>query len=70
MQQAVLTAPKMSCGHCKMAVEGAGNALAGVESISADPETKKIDISYDEAKTSLEEIKSAIEQAGYPASED
>lgn len=66
MQQITLTAPKMSCGHCKMAIENAGSALAGVSSISADPESKKVDVSYDENVVTLEEIRKAIEAAGYP----
>ncbi|MHB1389725.1 MAG: cation transporter [Thermoleophilia bacterium] len=67
MQQTILTAPKMSCGHCKMAVESATSALAGVSAVSADPETKKIDVSWDESLVALEDIKQAITAAGYPA---
>jgi copper chaperone len=66
MKQVVLTAPKMSCGHCKMAVEDAAAGIAGVDSVSADPETKKIEIAYDESSVSLEDIKQVIGAAGYP----
>ena len=66
MPQVTLTAPKMSCGHCKMAVESSAGALAGVDSVTADPVSKNIDIAYDESQVSLEDIKQAIEQAGYP----
>lgn len=67
MQQAILTAPKMSCGHCKMAVESAAGALAGVSAVTADPETKKIEVSWDESVVALEDIRQAITAAGYPA---
>ena len=67
MQETVLTAPKMSCGHCKMAVESAAGALAGVTSVSADPETKKIALSWEENLVTLQQIKEAIAAAGYPA---
>ncbi len=67
MQKAVLTAPKMSCGHCKAAVESAAGGLAGVGEVSADPESKKIEITYDDSVVSLEEIREAIATAGYPA---
>lgn len=67
MQQAVLTAPKMSCGHCKMAVESAAGGLGGVSRITADPESKKIEVSWDENVVSLDEIKRVIAEAGYPA---
>ncbi|MHB0914702.1 MAG: copper ion binding protein [Thermoleophilia bacterium] len=66
MTQVTLSAPKMSCNHCKMAVESAAGALEGVSSISADPESKNVDISYDESVVSLDAIKQAITAAGYP----
>jgi len=66
MQQATLTAPKMSCGHCKMAIENAAKSLAGVNSINAEPESKRVDVTFDDEVVSLEEIRKAIEEAGYP----
>lgn len=66
MQQITLTAPKISCGHCKMAVESAASALSGVSSVSADPETKKIEVTWDENVVSLDDIRKAIAEAGYP----
>lgn len=67
MQDITLNVPKMSCGHCKMAVENAGGSLAGVKSISADLQTKAVEISYDEDAVSLDDIKQALAGAGYPA---
>lgn len=61
-----LTSAKMSCGHCKMAVENAAGELEGVQSVTADPDTKKIELTYDESRVSLEDISKAIEAAGYP----
>ena len=66
MQQITLNVPKMSCGHCKMAVETAGRSLAGVASIEADPQTKKVEVAYDESAVSIEDIRKAITEAGYP----
>ncbi len=70
MREALLISSKMSCGHCKMAVESSAAALAGVESVKADPETKKITVTYDEAEVSLEDIKQVIEAAGYPVDDE
>lgn len=67
MQHAVLTAPGMSCDHCKMTIENAGGALEGVGSIEADPLTKKVEVSYDESVVSLDEIMKALAGAGYPS---
>jgi len=66
MQEAVLTSSKISCGHCKMTVEGAASALEGVSKVNADPETKKIEVAFDEGKVTLDQIRKAIEDAGYP----
>jgi len=66
MQQITLSAPKISCGHCKMAVESAAGALAGVSSVTADPETKMIEVAWDESVVTLDEIRKAIADAGYP----
>lgn len=67
MQHAVLTAPGMSCDHCKMTIESAGGALAGVSAIEADPLTKKVEVDYDEGVISLDEIRNALAKAGYPS---
>jgi copper chaperone CopZ len=49
-----------------MAVENAASSLAGVISVNADPDTKNVDVSYDESVVSLDTIKQAITAAGYP----
>lgn len=67
MQQTVLTAPNISCDHCKMTIEAAGNALDGVNSITVDTPAKRIEVSYDDSVVSLDEIKKVLEGAGYPA---
>ncbi len=55
----------MSCGHCKAAVEGELNKLLGVERANADVERGIVEVSYDEGKVSTEQLKGAIEEAGY-----
>ena len=55
----------MSCGHCKAAVEGELNKLAGVESALADVEKGTVAVRYDEGTLTTEDLKGAIEEAGY-----
>jgi copper chaperone len=55
----------MSCGHCKAAVEGGLNELPGVERADADVAKGTVEVSYDEGTVSLEDLKAAIEEAGY-----
>jgi copper chaperone len=65
MTEATFKVPDMSCGHCKAAVEGELNKLSGVERANADVEKGTVEVSYDEGKVSTEQLKGAIEEAGY-----
>ncbi len=65
MTEKTFNVPDMSCGHCKAAVEGGLNELPGVEKANADVAKGTVEISYDEGTLSLEDLKAAIEEAGY-----
>ena len=55
----------MSCVSCAKAVENITKKLDGVESSSVNIATEKLNIEYNKQKISFDEIKSAIEKAGY-----
>lgn len=65
MQTKTLDVQGMSCGHCKMSVEGALTGLDGVSAAEVDLNTGKVEITYDGAKVSLENMKEAVEDQGY-----
>jgi copper chaperone len=65
MTEKTLRVPDMSCGHCKAAVEGELNRLSGVQRANADLEKGTVEVSYDEGTVSTEDLKGAIEEAGY-----
>jgi copper chaperone len=65
MTNAAFAVPDMSCAHCKAAVEGELNRLSGVESSNADVEKGLVEVRYDESWVSTEQLKGAIEDAGY-----
>ena len=65
MTEKTLKVSDMSCGHCKAAVEGELNKLSGVEYSKADVEKGIVEVSYDEGTVSTEDLKGAIEEAGY-----
>jgi copper chaperone len=65
MTEKTLKVPDMSCGHCKAAVEGELKALPGIEKANADVARGTVEIYYDESKVGTEDLKSAIEEAGY-----
>ena len=65
MKTETLSVPDISCNHCKMAIEGALNKLAGVQEPRVDVAGKKVQVTYDEAKVSKDKIIAAIEEQGY-----
>jgi copper chaperone len=65
MIEKTLNVPDMSCGHCKAAVEGELNVLPGIDKANADVAMGTVEVRYDESKVGTEDLKSAIEEAGY-----
>lgn len=61
----VLNVEGMSCMHCVNAVKSSVGALPGVSKVEVDLPAKKVQVTYDDAKVKLENIKDAIEDAGY-----
>ncbi len=65
MTEKTLRVPDMSCGHCKAAVEGELSKLSGVRKANADVEKGTVEVTYDEGTVTTEDLKGAIEEAGY-----
>jgi copper chaperone len=65
MTQVTLNVPDISCGHCKMSIEGAVNELSGIESAVVDIEARTVAVAFDDAAQTLETVVSAIEEQGY-----
>ena len=55
----------MTCGHCQKRVADAISSLEGVESVEVDLESERATVSFDPQKISLDDIKGAIQKAGY-----
>lgn len=67
---ATLFVPDISCGHCKMSIEKAVNALDGIESVEVHIEPRTVDVAWNDAVVDMDAIIAAIEEQGYevPAS--
>ncbi len=65
MTDTTFEVPDMSCAHCKAAVEGELNKLSGVENSNADFEKGIVEVRYDEDWVTTDELKGAVEEAGY-----
>jgi copper chaperone len=64
-QTLTYTVPGMHCGHCERAVADELSAVAGVESVEVDLETKRVVV----AGSGLDDaaLRAAIDEAGYEA---
>ncbi|PAF22854.1 copper-binding protein [Terribacillus saccharophilus] len=55
----------MTCGHCEKAVKGALRELEGIQGVDVDLASGKVDVVYDDALVTKNEMKEAIEEQGY-----
>ncbi|RHW37509.1 copper resistance protein CopZ [Lysinibacillus yapensis] len=65
MENVTLNVKGMSCGHCVNAIEGSVGKLEGVEKVKVNLGAGQVDVSYNNEKVSLNEIKEAIDDQGY-----
>ena len=63
--RAVLNVPSVSCDHCKMAIEGAVGALAGVRSVAVDVGAKSVTVDFESGDVTIETIAAAVQEEGY-----
>lgn len=66
MSTVTLTAPDISCAHCKSTIEREVGALPGVQTVAVDIDTKQVDVSYDSEQTSEAAIVAKLDEEGYP----
>jgi copper ion binding protein len=59
------TVPAIHCEHCTHTIELEVGEMAGVQTVKADLETKKVTIGFD-APASEEKIKSLLAEIEYP----
>lgn len=55
----------MTCGHCKMSVEGALNKIDGVTAAEVNLEAGSVDVTFEESKVNVDVMKEAVEEQGY-----
>jgi copper chaperone len=64
MEKLTLDVQGMSCDHCVQAVTKALNEI-GVRDVKVDLESGKVDVQFDPAKVTVDQMKEAIEDQGY-----
>lgn len=65
MKTITFSVPDIHCDHCKMSLEGATQALAGVSRSEVDISGRAITVEFDPDGVSLDAITTAIEDQGY-----
>ena len=65
MQNVTLNVEGMSCGHCVKSVEGSVGALAGVTEVKVNLAEGLVDVAFNEAQVSLDQIKETIDEQGF-----
>ena len=65
LESVLLSVIGMKCGGCEANVNAALSAIAGVSSVKADHKANTVSVGFDNAITSLADIKDAITKAGY-----
>ena len=65
MTTVIYSVPAISCGHCTHTIETEVGELAGVQSVKAEIDTKKVAITFD-APASEETIKALLAEINYP----
>lgn len=65
MSERTYTVPGMHCGHCERAVKDEVGAVAGVDSVDVDLETKLVVVRGDPLDD--RQLRAAIGEAGYEA---
>ena len=68
MQKATLTLETLSCPSCLQKIENAVKGLTGIDkdSVKVLFNSSKVKVDFDSASSSIEAIKKAIQDLGYP----
>lgn len=65
MSEKTFTVPNISCGHCVHTVKMEVGDIAGVQSVDADQESKRVTVVWDEP-ASWEQIRNTLVEINYP----
>ncbi len=66
MESQTFHIPKISCGHCVMAIKNELSDMQGIQSVDGTPEDKSVVVRW-EAPASEAAIRSMLQEINYPA---
>jgi len=65
IESASIIVTGMKCGGCETTVKNTVQALDGVLLVNASSKNDQVDVEFDDSKTSLDDIKTSITNAGF-----
>ena len=65
VQDITLSVPDVSCEHCVKAINTSLGVLPGVEKVNTDIPTKTVYLRYYPDQVSMQQIETALDDAGY-----
>ena len=65
MTTVTYSVPNISCGHCVHTIQSEVSEMAGIKSVKADMDTKKVEIVFD-TPASEDAIKELLKEINYP----
>ena len=66
METISLTAPDISCEHCKMTIEREVGAISGVQACSVDIPSRQVSVTYDPTTVTRGQIVETLDEEGDP----
>jgi copper chaperone CopZ len=66
MTKKTFSIPKISCGHCVMAIKNELAEMPGIRRVEGNPQAKTIEVEWD-APATEEGIRAALSDISYPA---
>ena len=67
-QTVTLSVPGMTCAACPITVKKALSRVDGVSKVDVTFEKREAVVTFDDAKTNIQKLTKATEDAGYPSS--
>jgi copper chaperone len=65
MTSKTVNVPNISCGHCVMTIEREVGGMAGVSSVKAEQDTKKVTVEWDPGATQWDAIEDLMKEINY-----
>lgn len=62
-----LSVPSMNCSACPITVSTALQRVDGVEKVAVTYEPKEVVVTFDDAKTTVDKLRAATANAGFPS---